>query len=254
MAYCPSCGAQLIEGARFCTNCGAQVALTAQNTVSPYATVSYADTSRNDYRIILVDRGKCTKTNAKELLMDIFGYTTTEANAILNSLPAEIACNLSFKQAVYACQALNEYGLELSVLNNDGYTDIDSYASAPVYDNNGSFLSGVLSILGTLTAANRLTSFSRWSYPVRKSFRPAYRPAAPTVYVRHPVHPAPAVRKVTVAKKAPPRPNPVPRQNAPVRDAISPLNRNAPRPASSRRNDDRRGPDPKGGMGPGGRR
>ena len=248
MAYCPSCGTLLIEGARFCTNCGAQVS----TAVSPYTTVTYADTSRKDYRIILIDRGKCTKTNAKELLMDIFGYTTTEANAILNSLPAEIACNLTFQQAVYASQALNEYGLELSVLNSDSYIDIDSYAASSVYDNNGSFLNGVLTILGTITAANRLKNITRWAKPVQKAFRPAYRRATPLTYVRHPVHTGAApLHRAAPVKNAPPQPNRTARQNAPVRDAISPLNRNVHRPGPGPNGPK---PDPKGGMGPGGRR
>ena len=248
MAFCPSCGTLLIEGARFCTNCGVQVS----TAVSPYTTVTYADTTRKDYRIILLDRGKCTKTNAKELLMDIFGYTTTEANAILNALPAEIACNLTFQQAVYASQALNEYGLELSVLNSDSYIDIDSYASSSVYDNNGSFLTGVLSILGTITAANRLNSINRWLKPVQKTFRPAYRRAAPPVYVRHPIHTGAApLHRAAPVKNAPPQPNRTARPNAPVRDAISPLDRNVRRPGPGPSGPR---PDPKGGMGPGGRR
>ncbi len=252
MAFCPNCGAQLIEGARFCTQCGTQVAAQMTNT-QMYSAVSYADPTRKDYRIVLLDRGNCTKTTAKELLMDIFGYTTTEANAILNTLPAEIACNLSFQQAVYASQALNEYGLELSVLNGNGYTDIDSYASKSVYDNQGSFLSTVLTVLGTLTAANRLSSVARWTNPVQKAFRPAYRPAVPPVYVRHAVHPrtAPVRQPVGPVRKAPPQPDRPARSNAPVRDAISPLNRNAPRPSPSAPGPR---PDPKGGRGPGGRR
>ncbi len=219
MAFCPNCGAQLLEGARFCQNCGTQVAqLTSSSsvysTIQPPVYSSY-DTSRNDYRLIMVKRGTCTKANARELLMDIFGYTAVESNAILDSLPAEIACSLTFQQAVYAAQALTEYGIDVSVVNSDGYTDINRYADSSVYNSNGSFLSNVLSVLGTLTVANRIRSLSRWDRPLVYTFRPTYKRTAPPAHIRH------NVRKLAPAAPKPPR-TPAPRRDAPLRNAVAP--------------------------------
>ena len=212
MSYCPNCGVQLLAGSKFCQNCGTKIVASVYNAAPVYSNV---DTSRKDYRIIMIRRDTCTKTNARELLMDIFGYTAAEANLILDSLPAEIACNLTFQQAVYASQALTEYGIDVSVINSDGYTDINQYASSSVYNNNGSFLSNVLSVLGTLTVANRLNSLTRWNRPLAYTFRPVYRRTDPPAYMRH-----------NIRKPAPMLPNrshlAVPRRDEPLRNAISP--------------------------------
>ena len=217
MSYCPNCGAQLLAGSKFCQNCGTPVAAVTYNAAPVYSNV---DTSRNDYRIIMVRRDTCSKANARELLMDIFGYTAAESNLILDSLPAEIACNLTFQQAVYASQALTEYGIDVSVFNSDGYTDINRYASSSVYNNNGSFLSSVLSVLGTLTVANRLKNLTQWNRPLSYTFRPAYRRTDPLAYQRHYIRkPAPLV----------PSHQNVPRRDEPLRNAVSPR-----RPAPAR--------------------
>ncbi len=215
MAFCPNCGAQLLQGSKFCQNCGTQVAYYSTNT-SQTPVYSTVDTARHDYRIIMVARGKCTKANARELLMDIFGYTTVESNNILDSLPAEIACNLSFQQAVYASQALTEYDIQVSVINSDGYTDINKYASSSVYENDGSFLGSVLKVLGTLTVANKLKDLTRWNRPVAYTFTPAYRRPVPPVYTRHKVRQAAPPKRI-IRHEAPPR------RDEPLRNAVGPV-------------------------------
>ncbi len=228
MSYCPNCGTQLLAGSKFCQNCGTQIAAAVYGSAPIYDLPVYSniDTSRKDYRIIMVRRDTCSKTNARELLMDIFGYTTAEANLILDSLPAEIACNLTFQQAVYASQALTEYGIDVSVINSDGYTDINRYASSSVYNSNGSFLSSVLSVLGTLTVANRLNKLTQWNRPLSYTFRPAYRRADPLTYQRH-----------FIRKPAPVLPNrpqiAVPRRDEPLRNAIGPLKPTTRAPSSN---------------------
>ena len=228
MSYCPNCGVQLLAGSKFCQNCGTQVAAVVYNTAPAYDYPVYSnvDTSRKDYRIIMVRRDTCTKANAKELLMDIFGYTAAEANLILDSLPAEIACNLTFQQAVYASQALTEYGIDVSVINSDGYTNINQYASSSVYNNNGSFLNSVLSVLGTLTVANRLKNLTKWNRPLSYTFRPVYRRTDPLTYQRHYIRkPAPVL---------PNRPHQtVPRRDEPLRNAIGPMKHTSPAPSTN---------------------
>ncbi|MBR4503349.1 MAG: zinc ribbon domain-containing protein [Clostridia bacterium] len=223
MSYCPNCGTQLLVGSKFCQNCGTPIAAAVYNAAPIYDTPVYSnvDTSRKDYRIIMVRRDTCSKANARELLMDIFGYSAAEANLILDSLPAEIACNLTFQQAVYASQALTEYGIDVSVINSDGYTNINQYASSSVYNNNGSFLNSVLSVLGTLTVANRLNKLTQWNRPLSYTFRPNYRRTDPLAYQRH-----------YIRKPAPVLPNrsniAVPRRDEPLRNAIGPLKPSSP--------------------------
>ena len=225
MFYCSNCGAQLTEGMRFCPNCGAQLQSTVAATAIPVA--STIDKTRTDYRIILIDRGTCTKTHAKELLMDIFGYTSTEALSILDSLPVEIAVNLNFDQASYAAQAISEYGMQVSVQNGSGYTDLGQYASASVYDNKGSFLSNVLSVLATLGVVNRVTKLNRVQVPIsyNQRYHPLYKRSAPPVHIRRTVS-----RPVTAPKPFAPSPvRPAPISPKPQRPPVVP---SAPSPVT----------------------
>ena len=240
MSYCSNCGALLTEGMRFCPNCGAKLQIAVVNTASPVSTI---DKTRTDYRIILVDRGTCSKTHAKELLMDVFGYTSAEALSILDNLPAEIAVNLNFQQASYASQALSEYGMQISVQNGIGYMDLGQYASSSVYDNKGSFLSSVLSVLATLGVVNKVSTIRRYQTPINYSqqYHPVYRRSTPPVHIRRTVGRPVAAPKpfapAPISKPAPISPKP---QRAPIAPPppqvttrppqITPLNQMKPDP------------------------
>ena len=179
MAYCTNCGIMLESGVRFCPNCGTPVA---------------ADTAhvRSDYQVVLVSRGTCAKNVAVDILSDLLGYTDAEATQIINNVPMATAIELTAVQAQYIAQAMAEYGMEVAIYNASGYVDMNTSASASVFDNSGSFLTNVAAVLAGLTIGNRISRYERWIQPAPVVFRPAYRRPAPlTAYRRYRVVPAP---------------------------------------------------------------
>lgn len=209
--YCKYCGAPVTPDARFCASCGAPVdaeaivpaAETAPVTVS--APAPYDDGAM-DYSVVLYSIGTCARSYADDLLVDILGYTGSEARQILRVLPTEIARLLTFQQAQYVAQALTEYGMQVVVLKGDAEIDIAPYATSTVYNSDGSFLSGVLTALAAITAANRVRSFRRWTRTSLLSllFTPRYRWTQPR-HVRH-IQQRPAVIRTSA---------PAPRQSMP---------------------------------------
>ena len=219
MSYCKYCGAPVAPDARFCSSCGAPVAeeavVPAAGTVLPAEAPVPAsvDDGAMDYSVVLYSIGTCARSYADDLLVDILGYTGSEARQILRVLPTAIARLLTFRQAQYIAQALTEYGMQVVVLKGDAEIDIAPYATGSVYNSDGSFLSGVLTVLTAITAANRVRSFRRWTRTSLLSllFAPRYRWTPPR-HVRHiqqrPVvvrTPAPAPRQSRPRKLEQPR-------------------------------------------------
>ena len=173
MSYCPNCGAQIGGVVRYCPNCGVAINLAAATATT---TVSNA---AGTYRVILITRGTCSRTNAINLLEDLFEYSATEAATIVDGAPMEAACGLTAVQAQYISQAMSEYGMDVSVYNNDRYVDMGSQATSSVFDSDGSLLGTVAAALFGLGAVNRVTRYDRWTRPAPIVFRPAYRRPAP---------------------------------------------------------------------------
>ncbi|MBE5808774.1 MAG: hypothetical protein E7317_10615 [Clostridiales bacterium] len=206
MAYCSNCGV-LIDGVvRYCPNCGVAVNLAAATNAGV----------QGDYRIILISKGTCSRTNAINLLEDLFEYTTAQAATIVDSAPMEAALGLTATQAQYIAQAMTEYGMDVSVYDSNGYVDLDTRATASVYNTDGSLLGAVATALLGLGAVNRVTRYERWSRPAPRIFRPTYRRPAP-----------PPPRRIT--RRPAPMPPVPPRQPGPV------VRQPAPRPAPARR-------------------
>ena len=233
MAFCTNCGQPLTVGARFCSNCGSPVAVSVVSAVD----------ARQDYRVVVISRGTCSRAVAVDILGDLLGYTDADAARIIDNVPMETAVQLNFIQAQYLAQALTEYGLEVAVFNDNGYVDLDSAATGSVYDTDGAFLANVAAVLAGLTIGNRISQYTRWTRPAPVVFRPVYRRAAPLpVYRRRrvvpaPIHPGPApIRPAPVrpapVRPAPVRPAPAPARPAPARPAPAPAQR--PAPASAR--------------------
>ncbi len=109
MAYCVRCGQQLEDGMNFCPVCGTAVtaAGTQQEQPIPIAETApaYDPATATDYRVILFSRGSCSAANARALLRDILGYSSSEARNILTMAPVEIACNLNMAHALYLAEA-----------------------------------------------------------------------------------------------------------------------------------------------------
>ena len=199
MSYCRYCGAPVAPDARFCSSCGAPVEAEAVVPVEESApAVLPADyDSAADYSVVLYTIGTCARSYADDLLEDILGYTNSEARQILRVLPTEIARLLTLRQAQYIAQALTEYGMQVVVLRGDAEIDITPYATGSVYNSDGSFLTGVLTALASITVANRIRSFRRWTRPslLRMLFTPRYRWTPPR-HVRH-IQQRPPVTRVS---------------------------------------------------------
>lgn len=239
MPFCPNCGEPVNIGDRFCANCGTPI-----HPVTMPATQAVNNNSnpaaRNDYRVVLVSRGTCSRTAAIDMLSDLLGYTDADAALIIDNAPMEAALGLTAIQAQYISQAITEYGMQVAIYNSDGYVDMGSKATSSVYDDDGSFLSAVAGVLMGLTVGNRVTSFNPWRRPTPTLFRTLYRRAAPLPAYRRR---RPAPRPIPVVRHSPPpipRPTPAPRPKpVPARSVqgsrplpVTPVPRPAPtRPA-----------------------
>lgn len=207
MPYCPNCGNPVNIGDRFCANCGTPIQTVAVTTP---VTTAVNPAARTDYRIVLVSRGTCSRAVAIDMLTDLLSYTDADAARIIDNAPMEVALGLTAIQAQYISQAITEYGMQVAIYNNDGYVDMGSKATQSVFNNDGSFLSAVASVLTGLTIGNRVSTFNRWTQPAPVLFRPVYRRVAPPpTYRRRRAAPKPAPIPV-VRHNPPPMPRPVP--------------------------------------------
>lgn len=215
--FCPHCGQQVQNDANFCPACGTSLTLAfkaanhtgsvqqpvaSQSVVSQPAipvyssvpvTTVYSASVPNDYLIILLDVGNCTKTAARDIFEEVLGYNASQARKLTDNCPIEIARNLTHEQALCICQLLTEYEMSVAVGNSQGYVDMEHYATASVFTKNGTLLQKVNKVFTTLTDINRVTTFVRWSKsdPFRFIFRPRYTRVRPPVYARKTPRPAP---------------------------------------------------------------
>lgn len=218
MSFCPYCGSETVPGARFCPSCGAEVAaaeaiapaapvMPVVNTAPAVNTAPVYDAGLPEYSVVLYSIGTCARSYADDLLEDILGYTKSEARQILKVLPTQIARMLTMQQAQYIAQALTEYGMQVVVLKGQTEIDISPYATASVFNADGSFVSGALTALAAITVTNRLTRFQRWDRPslLERLFAPRYRWTPPRHVTRAPRRilrePEPAPRRQTMPRK-----------------------------------------------------
>lgn len=160
MPYCPYCGSDVTDAMSFCPDCGASL------TALPVSTSSHIASSPGDYRVYISGLGSAVRADVIDLLEDTLGYPTVTAASIIDNLPAQIAGNLSLQQAAVIAQVFEEYGVQLSVTNGEEAADISSAASnASLFNTDGSFLASAVLVLGSLTAANRISSIIRPKKP-----------------------------------------------------------------------------------------
>ncbi|MBR0137167.1 MAG: zinc-ribbon domain-containing protein, partial [Erysipelotrichaceae bacterium] len=128
MKFCSNCGHLLEDSANFCSNCGKAV------NSDPVYDYEPEDLDVG-YRVVLISRGSCSVSNAKELLSDLLGYSSSTAKDLLDEAPVEIADELTEKQAVVLAQALAEYGMEITIVDeNNTFVDFSSKATSSVFD------------------------------------------------------------------------------------------------------------------------
>ena len=191
MKYCAYCGASVADDARYCSNCGAALTDELSSSLSEPA-------DRNvGYRIILVSRGTCSNKQAREVLCDLLGYNTATAKDLLNNVPLEIADELTELQAVTIAQALCEYGMNVTIVDEDDrYVNMNDKATSSIFDNTGALIASAAAALATLNAANRVHRYRLYKRPGLRNlfFRPAY-PRHDVVHVRRNVVPEPEPRR-----------------------------------------------------------
>ena len=171
--YCSNCGAQVNSNANFCPNCGHSLKSSLSNAFSS----SIMTSSNGDYRLILVDKGSCLNSNVEDLLSDLLGYSTEDADRFVEYAPVEIADNLTLLQASTLAQAFTEYGCQMLVINEDGESiDISEKATSSVFDFDGNLLTKAAAVIGGLTLMNRVTSYRRYKKPslLERVFKPRY--------------------------------------------------------------------------------
>ena len=183
--YCKNCGAEVTEG-NFCQYCGQP--LTEPNTSISLLNKAVSTAKLdNQYSLVLVSCGTCTETMTGDLLEDIFGYTDAESTALINMAPVVVGERLTISEAQTVAQLLTEYGVQVSVTNQqDQYVDLSSKATSSVFDNNGNLLASVAAIIGALTVSNRIRAYRRFHKPslLERLFHIRYKPAPP-VYRRN---------------------------------------------------------------------
>ena len=191
MKYCPNCGKLISEDANFCPYCGTNVA----NVVSVGSYEIEPEDLDYGYRVVLYSKGSCTLKTAKEVLSDLLGYSLSTAGELLDCCPVEIADELTQAQALTIGQALAEYGMEVTIVDeNNTYVDLSDKVSSSVFTSTGALVTGALAILATLTAANRVHTYRKYKKPslLELIFRPKYIKAkAKPVHIRRTVNPRP---------------------------------------------------------------
>ena len=140
--------------------------------------------------------------------------TIFETKDLLANTPVEVADELSYKQAIVLAQALAEYGMEVTVVDeNDKYINIPTTNLNSVFDLSGALLPAAMLTLSTLTAANRVHRYRKYRKPslLDLLFRPTYRKKPPVHIRRNILHDHEPSRRITITRPAPPRHDPAPK-------------------------------------------
>ncbi|MBR4422166.1 MAG: zinc ribbon domain-containing protein [Erysipelotrichaceae bacterium] len=199
MKYCTYCGSAMDDNANYCPNCGAE----AYDAGMEKVITEEPEDLDVGYRVVLFSRGDCSLKVTKEVLSDLLGYSTTTVEDLLDNMPVEVADELTELQALTIAQVLAEYGMEVTVVDEeDNYVDLSDKAETSVFDSKGSMLESTLMVLATLSAYNRVHRYRRYRRPSLLSllFRPRYR-RPPFVHVRRHINRDPEPRKRIVIQK-----------------------------------------------------
>ena len=210
--YCKNCGAET-TGGNFCPYCGQALTETTASISLLNKAVSTA-TSSDQYNLVLVSCGTCSRVQTGDLLEDIFGYTDAESTNLINMAPVVVGERLNANEARTVAQLLTEYGVQVSVTNqSDQYVDLTDHASTSVFDKAGNLLAGVAAVISALTVRNRITSYRRYKKPslLERIFKIGYKPEPPAYRrnFRLPVNnPTPPEPRRTIRTPAKPMGNP----------------------------------------------
>ncbi len=201
--YCKNCGAEVNDG-NFCPYCGQALKETTASISLLNKAVSTANLT-DEYNLVLVSCGSCSKTMTGDLLEDVFGYTDAESTSLVNMAPVAVGERLNASEAETVAQLFTEYGVQVSITNQqDQYVDLTDNATTSIFDKAGNLLAGAAAIIGALTVSNRIRSYRRYKKPslLERLFHISYKPNPPA-YQRNfrprlnpdPAEPRRAIRK-----------------------------------------------------------
>ena len=204
--YCKNCGAE-VNGGNFCPYCGQALTETTTSISLMNKAVSTANLT-DEYNLILVSCGSCSKTMTGDLLEDVFGYTDAESTSLVNMAPVVVGERLNANEAETVAQMFTEYGVQVSVTNQqDQYVDLTKNATTSIFDTAGHLLAGAAAIIGALTVSNRIRSYRRYKKPslLERLFHINYKPNPPTYQrnFRPRLNPAPSEPRRAIRKSPP---------------------------------------------------
>ena len=208
MKYCTNCGAAVEDTANFCSSCGQPFATVTSNYVT--GVLDEPEDLDEGYRVILFSRGSCKAATAREVIADLLGYSLTTVKDLMDEMPVEIADELTELQAVVIAQALAEYGMEVTIVDqNNRYVDFTDRASNSVFDTDGSLIADALAIFATLSAANRVHRYRKYKKPSLLSllFKPKYARREPVHVRRNVSHDPESRRRISIQNQPRPRNN-----------------------------------------------
>ena len=217
MKYCTYCGSAMEDEANYCPNCGGE----AYDAGAEKPVVAEPEDLDVGYRVVLFSRGSCSLKTTKEVLCDLLGYTTATVEDLLDNMPVEVADELTELQAVTIAQVLAEYGMEITIVDeNNNYVDLSSKAKTSVFDSSGSMLDSTLRTLATLSALNRVHRYRRYRRPSLLSllFMPSYVRPRP-VHVRRHINLDPEPRRRIVIQPKPSHYNSWPTDHRPKQNS-----------------------------------
>ena len=204
--YCKNCGAE-ISGGTFCTYCGQALTETTASISLMNKAVSTAKLD-DQYNLVLISCGTCSKVMTGDLLEDVFGYTDAESTNLVNMAPVVVGERLNASEAKTVAQLFAEYGVQVSITNQqDQYVDLTGHATTSVFDTAGNLLAGAAAVIGALTVSNRIRSYRRYKKPslLERLFHLNYAPQPPAYQrnFRPRLNPIPAAPRKTI--KTPPQ-------------------------------------------------
>ena len=201
MKYCTYCGSAMEDEANYCPSCGRE----AYDAGMKRPEEAEPEDRDIGFRVVLFSRGSCSLKMTKEVLCDLLGYTTATVEDLLDNMPVEVADELTQLQAVTITQVLAEYGMEVTIVDeNDNYADLSDLAQTSVFDSRGVMLESTLRTLATLSALNRVHRYRRYRRPSLLSllFMPNYVRPRP-VHVRRQINLDPEPRRRIVIQQRP---------------------------------------------------
>ena len=178
MPFCSNCGVQITGTENFCPSCGTSLKTAGKTVPMPEPAIP----GEAQYRVILADKGGCTKALTKDVLRDLMGYTLADAGALIDAMPVVVAQNLTRSQAMMVSEVLTDYGMNASVCDRrNAYVNFGPSELKPVFSSRGTMLAGASAILRTLTKENQVDRIIRWSQPnlLDFLFRPPVRRETP---------------------------------------------------------------------------